>query len=65
MLLGTSALLGALSLLRRATASPGASSPGAAGVRCAQGCVLQVSDNLSSISSIGYGLASVILHDIL
>lgn len=49
VLLDTSALLAALSLLHRATAFPGASCLGAAGVRCVQGCVLQVSVNLSSI----------------
>lgn len=49
MLLDISALLGALNLLHRATTFPGASCLGATGVRCVQGCVLQVSENLSSI----------------
>lgn len=49
MLLDTSALLGALNLLHRATAFPGVSCLGAAGVRCVQGCVLQVSEYLNSI----------------
>lgn len=49
MLLDTSALLGALNLLHRATAFPRVSCLGAAGVRCVQGCVLQVSEYLNSI----------------
>lgn len=51
MLLDTSALLGALNLLHRATAFRGASCLDAAGARCVQDCALQVSEDLSSIES--------------